>query len=127
MGLSPTKDAGGIPEKKTSFITILFKLYKIFKLTQLCTIMQLSVVSRLKNEHLLALIGYCLESRNRILVYEHANLGSLHDVLHGRLYKLRSCNHLMIMECLNSDEGLFNLCGWMQEGKVCRGPNQVQF
>lgn len=45
---------------------------------------QLSMVSRLKNDHFTELIGYCLESNNRILVYQYAAMGSLHDVLHGR-------------------------------------------
>ncbi|KAK1427141.1 hypothetical protein QVD17_15824 [Tagetes erecta] len=45
---------------------------------------QLSVVSRLKNEHFVQLLGYCLEGDNRILVYQYATMGSLHDVLHGR-------------------------------------------
>ncbi|XP_044508014.1 probable protein kinase At2g41970 [Mangifera indica] len=45
---------------------------------------QLSVVSRLKHEHFLELLGYCTEANNRILVYEYATMGSLHDVLHGR-------------------------------------------
>ncbi|XP_076936472.1 putative protein kinase At2g41970 [Bidens hawaiensis] len=45
---------------------------------------QLSVVSRLKNEHFVELLGYCLEANNRILVYQYASMGSLHDVLHGR-------------------------------------------
>ncbi|OMO68899.1 hypothetical protein COLO4_29356 [Corchorus olitorius] len=45
---------------------------------------QLSVVSRLKHEHFVELMGYCLEANNRILVYEYATMGSLHDVLHGR-------------------------------------------
>lgn len=45
---------------------------------------QLSVVSRLKHEHFVELLGYCLEANNKILVYEHATMGSLHDVLHGR-------------------------------------------
>ncbi|KAL0711171.1 hypothetical protein Bca4012_018149 [Brassica carinata] len=45
---------------------------------------QLSVVSRLKNEHFVELMGYCLEANNRILIYEFATKGSLHDVLHGR-------------------------------------------
>ncbi|QCD97540.1 serine/threonine-protein kinase PBS1 [Vigna unguiculata] len=45
---------------------------------------QLSVVSRLKHDNFVELIGYCLEAENRILVYQHAGLGSLHDVLHGR-------------------------------------------
>ncbi|XVF75939.1 hypothetical protein PTKIN_Ptkin13bG0227500 [Pterospermum kingtungense] len=45
---------------------------------------QLSIVSRLKNEHFVELLGYCLEANNRILVYQHATMGSLHDVLHGR-------------------------------------------
>lgn len=45
--------------------------------------MQLSVVSRLKNEHFVELIGYCLEADNWILVYQYATKGSLHDILHG--------------------------------------------
>ncbi|KAL8144629.1 putative protein kinase At2g41970 [Apium graveolens] len=45
---------------------------------------QLSMVSRLKNDHFTQMIGYCLESNNRILVYQYAKMGSLHDVLHGR-------------------------------------------
>ncbi|XP_071740856.1 probable protein kinase At2g41970 [Rutidosis leptorrhynchoides] len=45
---------------------------------------QLSVVSRLKNEFFVELLGYCLEENNRILVYQYAPMGSLHDVLHGK-------------------------------------------
>lgn len=45
---------------------------------------QLSIVSRLKNEHFVGLLGYCLEQNNRILAFEYAQMGSLHDVLHGR-------------------------------------------
>ncbi|KAI3788158.1 hypothetical protein L2E82_00859 [Cichorium intybus] len=45
---------------------------------------QLSLVSRLKNEYFVELIGYCLEGNNRILIYQYATMGSLHDVLHGR-------------------------------------------
>lgn len=45
---------------------------------------QLSIVSRLKHEHFVELLGYCLDANNRILAYEFATMGSLHDVLHGR-------------------------------------------
>lgn len=45
---------------------------------------QLSLFSRLKHEHFLELMGYCLEGTNRILVYQYASKGSLHDILHGR-------------------------------------------
>ncbi|KAJ9184669.1 hypothetical protein P3X46_004373 [Hevea brasiliensis] len=45
---------------------------------------QLSVVSRLKHDHFVELMGYCLEQNNRILVYQFATMGSLHNVLHGR-------------------------------------------
>ncbi|KAL2326905.1 hypothetical protein Fmac_020332 [Flemingia macrophylla] len=45
---------------------------------------QLSIVSRLKHDHFVELLGYCLEANNKILVYQHASLGSLHDILHGR-------------------------------------------
>lgn len=44
---------------------------------------QLSTVSRLKNDHFVQMLGYCLESNNRILAYEYATMGSLHNVLHG--------------------------------------------
>ncbi|XP_076881278.1 putative protein kinase At2g41970 [Bidens hawaiensis] len=45
---------------------------------------QLSNVSRLKDDHFVELLGYCLEANNRILIYQYATMGSLHDVLHGR-------------------------------------------
>ncbi|KAL6133818.1 hypothetical protein ACLB2K_066051 [Fragaria x ananassa] len=45
---------------------------------------QLSTVSRLKHDHFVELMGYCLEGNNRILVFEFAQMGSLHDILHGR-------------------------------------------
>ncbi|XP_074581884.1 putative protein kinase At2g41970 isoform X1 [Curcuma longa] len=45
---------------------------------------QLSMVSRLKNEFFIELLGYCLEDDNRMLVYQFASNGSLHDILHGR-------------------------------------------
>ncbi|KAL4199306.1 hypothetical protein AMTRI_Chr03g50510 [Amborella trichopoda] len=47
-------------------------------------IAQLSRVSRLKHEHIVELVGYCLDGNTRILAYEFATLGSLHDVLHGK-------------------------------------------
>ncbi|XP_048140280.1 PTI1-like tyrosine-protein kinase 3 isoform X1 [Rhodamnia argentea] len=45
---------------------------------------QVSVVSRLKHENFVELLGYCVEGNLRVLAYEFATMGSLHDVLHGR-------------------------------------------
>ncbi|KAI3843530.1 hypothetical protein MKX03_018119 [Papaver bracteatum] len=45
---------------------------------------QLSIVSRLKHENFVELLGYYLDANNRILAYQFATMGSLHDVLHGR-------------------------------------------
>ncbi|KAK4771833.1 hypothetical protein SAY86_013608 [Trapa natans] len=45
---------------------------------------QVSTVSRLKHENFVELLGYCVEGNLRILAYEFATMGSLHDVLHGR-------------------------------------------
>ncbi|KAL5991012.1 PTI1-like tyrosine-protein kinase 3 [Asimina triloba] len=45
---------------------------------------QISMVSRLKHDNLVELLGYCVEGNLRILSYEFATMGSLHDILHGR-------------------------------------------
>lgn len=41
------------------------------------------MVSRLKHENFVELLGYCVEGNIRVLAYEFATMGSLHDVLHG--------------------------------------------
>ncbi|KAH6558550.1 hypothetical protein KP509_1Z057300 [Ceratopteris richardii] len=45
---------------------------------------QVSTVSRLKHENITKLVGYCVEGGLRILAYEFATKGSLHDILHGQ-------------------------------------------
>lgn len=46
--------------------------------------LQVSAVSRLKHENVVQLVGYCAEGITRVLAYEYATRGSLHDILHGR-------------------------------------------
>ncbi|XP_021844485.1 pto-interacting protein 1 [Spinacia oleracea] len=45
---------------------------------------QVSMVSRLKHDNFVELLGYCVDGNLRILAYEFASNGSLHDILHGR-------------------------------------------
>ncbi|XP_073099108.1 PTI1-like tyrosine-protein kinase 3 [Elaeis guineensis] len=45
---------------------------------------QLSMVSRLKHENYVELLSYCVEGNFRLLTFEYATMGSLHDYLHGR-------------------------------------------
>ncbi|RWW16116.1 hypothetical protein GW17_00020013 [Ensete ventricosum] len=45
---------------------------------------QVSMVSRLKHENVVELVGYCVDGNLRLLAYEFATMGSLHDILHGR-------------------------------------------
>ncbi|KAL6661902.1 hypothetical protein ACP70R_001286 [Stipagrostis hirtigluma subsp. patula] len=45
---------------------------------------QVSMVSRLKHENFVDMLGYCIEGDQRLLAYEFATMGSLHDILHGR-------------------------------------------
>ncbi|KAL6899736.1 hypothetical protein ACP4OV_006394 [Aristida adscensionis] len=45
---------------------------------------QIAMVSKLKNEYFLELMGYCLEDGNRMLAYQFATMGSLHNILHGK-------------------------------------------
>ncbi|XP_019082545.1 PREDICTED: PTI1-like tyrosine-protein kinase 2 [Camelina sativa] len=44
---------------------------------------QVSMVSRLKHKNFIQLVGYCVGENLRVLAYEFAPLGSLHDILHG--------------------------------------------
>ncbi|XP_076885515.1 PTI1-like tyrosine-protein kinase 1 isoform X2 [Bidens hawaiensis] len=45
---------------------------------------QVSMVSTLKHPNFVELCGYCVDGNTRVLAYEFATMGSLHDVLHGR-------------------------------------------
>ncbi|XP_062108905.1 pto-interacting protein 1 [Humulus lupulus] len=45
---------------------------------------QISMVSRLKHENVVQLLGYCVDGPLRVLAYEYASNGSLHDLLHGK-------------------------------------------
>ncbi|MFS7935674.1 putative non-specific protein-tyrosine kinase RLK-Pelle-RLCK-VIII family [Helianthus anomalus] len=45
---------------------------------------RVAMVSTLKHENLVELCGYCVEGNTRVLAYEFATMGSLHDILHGR-------------------------------------------
>lgn len=48
----------------------------------------MSIVSRLKHENFVDMIGYCIEGDQRLLAYEFATMGSLHDILHGMIWPL---------------------------------------
>ncbi|KFK35405.1 hypothetical protein AALP_AA5G280500 [Arabis alpina] len=45
---------------------------------------QVSVVSRLRHDNFVELLGYSVDGTSRILIFEFAQNGSLHDILHGR-------------------------------------------
>ncbi|KAG7594445.1 Serine-threonine/tyrosine-protein kinase catalytic domain [Arabidopsis thaliana x Arabidopsis arenosa] len=45
---------------------------------------QVSMVSRLQHKNVVALMGYCVDGPLRVLAYEFAPNGTLHDVLHGQ-------------------------------------------
>lgn len=53
------------------------------------------MVSRLKHENFVELQGYCVEGNMRVLAYEFATMGSLHDILHG-IYHLSSYNYYLL-------------------------------
>lgn len=43
------------------------------------------MVSRLKHENVVKLVGYCVDGPLRVLAFEYAPNGSLHDILHGKM------------------------------------------
>lgn len=48
------------------------------------------MVSRLNHENVVGLQGYCVDGGIRILAYEYAPNGSLHDILHGEFLVLNA-------------------------------------
>lgn len=47
------------------------------------------MVSRLKHDNFVQLLGYCVDGNSRVLAYEFASNGSLHDILHGMWEKIQ--------------------------------------
>lgn len=52
-------------------------------MTMLIAQNQVAMVSKLRHDNFVELRGYCMEENLRILSYEFATMGSLHDILHG--------------------------------------------
>lgn len=60
---------------------------------------ELAFLSRLHHKHLTALVGYCEEGEERLLVYEYMKNGSLHDHLHITSTEITStsaCSHNLL-------------------------------
>jgi pto-interacting protein 1 len=69
------------------------------------------MVSRLKHEHVVELLGYCADGPLRVLAYEFATMGSLHDMLHGIVF----CNNFSFVNLLGESKiflvkSVFNTC-----------------
>lgn len=58
------------------------------------------MVSRLKHENFVQLLGYCVDGTSRILAYEFASNGSLHDILHGTCKNGLLFLKLMLLVCI---------------------------
>lgn len=65
---------------------ILHLLYSYLSGYMLAFHIQVSMVSTLKHDNFVELLGYCVEGNIRVLAYEFATMGSLHDILHGKNY-----------------------------------------
>lgn len=71
------------------------------------------MVSRLKHENLIQLVGYCVDENLRVLAYEFATMGSLHDILHGIMsfrahscYKIESDSSMVVMCSFTGRKGV---------------------
>nr|UVI02243.1 LRR1 [Picea wilsonii] len=67
---------GKLREEKDIAVKVLSSLHQFLN--------EVDVLSRAQHKNLVSLIGYCSESKNLMLVYEHMSGGSLWDSLHGR-------------------------------------------
>lgn len=64
----------------------------------------------MKHDNFIDMLGYCTERNLRIVAYEFATMGSLHDVLHGMI--------LHIYHALQSDKNISILVGNLGIGVV---------
>ncbi|KAL8473193.1 hypothetical protein ACS0TY_030134 [Phlomoides rotata] len=53
---------------------------------------QVSMVSKLKHDNLVELLGYCVDGNLRVLAYEFATMGPLHVILHDYKAKIADFN-----------------------------------
>ncbi|KAG6514248.1 hypothetical protein ZIOFF_024595 [Zingiber officinale] len=67
---------------------------------------QVSMVSRLKHENVVELVGYSVEGNLRLLAYEFATMGSLHDILHEGTMCCSFLCMLIEQESESEDDGL---------------------
>ncbi|KAG6478993.1 hypothetical protein ZIOFF_062443 [Zingiber officinale] len=63
----------------------LMEMYKNdpIKLNYHLKMAQVSMVSKMKRENFMEMLGYCVDGNMHLMVYEFATMGSLNDVLHG--------------------------------------------
>ena len=59
------------------------------------------MVSRLKHENVLELVGYCVEGSLHVLAYEFATMGFLHDILNGMWENATLVCGGIILYCMN--------------------------
>jgi pto-interacting protein 1 len=96
-----------------SYLNDILSIKEHGKNVNLCFILQVSLASKLKHENLVEMLGYCVEGNYRILAYEFATMGSLHDVLHGKvvssvismlhankIYSLLGCHANLSQSCI---------------------------
>ncbi|PWA63301.1 serine/threonine/dual specificity protein kinase, catalytic domain-containing protein [Artemisia annua] len=67
-------------------------------------LIELEVISRFHNSHIVSLIGFCSHGKEMILVYEYMSRGSLADVLHG--YRAPLSWHQRVTICISAACGL---------------------
>lgn len=56
----------------------------IFTSPELC-VEQVDLLSKIDHRNLVSLLGYCNETKEVMLIYEHMSGGSLRDHLYGKL------------------------------------------
>ncbi|KAL7098335.1 hypothetical protein ACP275_09G010800 [Erythranthe tilingii] len=78
---------------------------------------QVSLISSLKHENVVELLGYCVDAGIRVLAYEFAPRGSLHDILHGISREERG---FISIESFGASEPNRDL-SWAQRVKIAVG------
>lgn len=85
------------------------------------------MVSRLKHENFVELVGYCMDGSLRVLAFEYASKGSLHDILHGEHVNMKLSCRLKPCQGVGNNFVVYHGLGLINDVNVIKCEMSMKF